>query len=489
MDAALPLRALEYGVALVVAMLVLARSRSAARRQRILLAVSYLLYVSWGFGFLLVLLTSTIGNFMLGRWLRRTPTAGKLWMGLAFNIALLSAFKYLPPWLAGSSVSSLQWFSQIALPLGISFWTFQAMSYLLDLYRGEELDPSITEFALYMAFFPVAISGPICRLPDLLPQFRSQALPLAEDRWRGLSRIATGVLMMQISQLLDTGIQSGQGVKAAFDQATAWGGLDVWCMAIGFGLRIFFDFAGYSHIAIGAARMMGFTVPENFARPFTSTTPSVFWTRWHMSLSFWIRDYVFVPLAVLRREEWWRKFCLLVAMVLFGVWHQATLLFVLFGCYHGLLLIGHRLIQQLQRRFSWEPVGKSFSAFSWLATMALVNLGWIFFRAGTVAQAGRMFSALLNPAAYFKHELPASLYLLVIAVAISYALTLYASDKVDRHAIQVFDAPASHSQALRLALIDRWVWLAPLWLLATAVAVSLIPHHGHAANVFLYRSF
>jgi alginate O-acetyltransferase complex protein AlgI len=489
MDSALPLRAFGYGLAVLVTMLVLSRSRSVARRQNILLLLSYLLYVSWGLGFLLILLTSTVANFLLGRWIRRKPTAEVLWTALGFNIALLSLFKYLPTWMAGSSVSSWEKFSQIALPLGISFWTFQAMSYLLDLYRGEEADPTIREFALYMAFFPVVISGPICRLPDMLPQFRSQALPLAEDRWRGLCRIATGVLMMQISDLLGKGIQSGQGITAAFDQATAWSGLDVWCMAIGFGLRIFFDFAGYSHIAIGAARMMGFQVPENFARPFTSTSPSVFWTRWHMSLSFWIRDYVFLPLAVLRREDWWRKFCLLLAMVLFGVWHKATLLFVFFGCYHGLLLVGHRQIQQLQRRFQWEPEGRYYDALSWVATMTLVNLGWIFFRANSVTQAGQMLSALLKPATYLSHTLPGTLYLLVAGVAISYAVTLYACDIVDRHTDEAFSASASPSQALRLILLDRWVWLAPLWLLAVALVVSLVPHQGHGANVFLYRSF
>ena len=120
-------------------------------------------------------------------------------------------------------------------------------------------------------------------------------------RWvGGLCRIATGLLMMQIAQLLGKGILSGQGINAGFDQATNWSGPDVWCLALGYGLQVFFDFAGYSHIAIGAARMLGFTVPENFARPFASTTPSIFWTRWHMSLSFWIRDYVFLPLAMLR---------------------------------------------------------------------------------------------------------------------------------------------------------------------------------------------
>src|SRR5262249_34065204 len=150
---------------------------------------------------------------------------------------------------------SLQRFSHLILPLGISFWTFQAMSYLLDLYRGEELDPSFVEFALYMAFFPVTVSGPICRLPEMLPQFRSDAPPTRNNRARGLSRIATGVLMMQIARLLGQGVMAGQGINAGFDQVHNLSGPDVWLLTFGYGLQIFFDFAGYSHLAIGAARM------------------------------------------------------------------------------------------------------------------------------------------------------------------------------------------------------------------------------------------
>jgi len=139
-------------------------------------------------------------------------------------------------------------------------------------------------------------------------------------------------------------------------------------------MQLFLDFAGYSHIAIGAARALGFTVPENFARPFQSTNPSIFWTRWHMSLSFWIRDYVFLPLAVVRREMWWRNFALVVSMILFGLWHKATVLFVLWGCYHGVLLVLHRQIQQLQRKFDWTPPSALWTPISWLVTIALVSL-------------------------------------------------------------------------------------------------------------------
>ena len=339
------IRTLLYVLALLFGVIVLTRARSRTTRQIFLLAVSYALYLTWGPWFLLVLLASTAINFAFGRRMQRKPSAGILWTGLLFNLFLLALFKYLPAATASIPLHSLQKFSHIALPLGISFWTFQAMSYLFDLYRGDELDPSFIEFALYMAFFPVTISGPICRMPDMLPQFRSDAAPSRDDQARGLCRIATGLLMMQVAQLLGKGLLAGQGINAGFDQIRNWSGPDVWLLALGYGLQIFFDFAGYSHIAIGAARMLGFTVPENFALPFASTTPSIFWTRWHMSLSFWIRDYVFLPLAMLRRDEWWRKFGLLISMVLFGIWHKGTILFVLFGCYHGVSIAGAQKVE------------------------------------------------------------------------------------------------------------------------------------------------
>jgi len=482
-------RASLYALALLLGVIVFTRVRSRGTRQRCLLAVSYVLYLTWGPWFLLVLLASTAMNFLLGRQMQRKPSTSVLWAGLIFNLLLLGVFKYLPGATVSIPLASLQKFSHLALPLGISFWTFQAMSYLLDLYRGEELDPSFAEFALYMAFFPVTISGPICRMPDMLPQFRSEAAPSRDDKARGLRRVATGVLMMQMAQLLGKGILAGQGIDAGFGQMQNWSGPDVWCLALGYGLQIFFDFAGYSHIAIGAARVMGFTVPENFARPFASTTPSVFWTRWHMSLSFWIRDYVFLPLAMLRREEWWRKFCLLVAMVLFGIWHKGTILFVLFGCYHGVLLILHRQAQQVERRFDWQPSGKAGRFLSWILTMALVNLGWIFFRAGSLSQAGQMFEALLSPATYARHVLHPSLYLLVVTVAFAYAIALITIDQLDSYAERLQASASSSLDVAAIATRERWLWIAPMWAMACLLVLTLLPHQSRAANVFMYRFF
>jgi alginate O-acetyltransferase complex protein AlgI len=480
------IRALLYSLAIVIAVIGLARLRSRSARQVLLLVLSYALYLSWAWWFALVLLGSTVVNFLFGQSLRRKRSPIVLWIGIAVNVALLSTFKYLPEVAHTSANTWLQTFSYVVLPLGLSFWTFQAMSYLFDLYGGEPLNPSLLEFALYMVFFPIAIEGPICRLPEMLPQFRSEKPVLREDIGRGISRIATGLLMMQIAQLLGKGIFPGQG----FDSLHHWTGLDVLCLAFGYGLQLFFDFAGYSHIAIGAAKVLGFTVPENFARPFASSSLSIFWTRWHMSLSFWIRDYVYIPIAMARIDEWWERLALLISMVLFGVWHKGTILFVLFGCYHGVMLILHRQQQQVQRRFHLKPSSKAWSLFSWALTMTVISLGWIFFRSNSLAQAGQMFAALLSPAGYAHHVLSTSLYWLVLDVAAIYALTIFAIDMLDRYSQRLLKSEFStRSETLAIFLRERWVWLAPMWVAASLLILTMIPTQGRAANAFLYRFF
>jgi alginate O-acetyltransferase complex protein AlgI len=480
-----------YAVALVIALAIFAKVRSRRARQRILLITSYALYATWGLWFAAVLLASTVMNFLFGLSLRRRQSAPALWIGIICNLLLLGSFKYLPGFATSLPLASLQKFSHIALPLGISFWTFQAMSYLFDLYRGEALYPTLWEFALYMAFFPVAISGPICRLPDMLSQFRSEEPIQRGEMARGLCRIATGALMMQLGQLLGRGILNAAGINAGFDLVKQWSGPDVWCLAFGYGLQLFFDFAGYSHIAIGAAKMLGFTLPENFARPFASTTPSIFWTRWHMSLSFWIRDYVFVPLATARREMWWRNLSLVISMVLFGVWHKASLLFVLWGCYHGILLVAHRQVQGLEQRFNWRPTTALWSAISWTVTITLVSLGWIFFRANSLPQALAMLTALVSPSTYGKHFLALPLYVLVFVLAALYAAVLLAIAGLDRRAERLNPAEATpRAEAITIILRDRWVWLTPMYAFALLIATWLVTRAQSAgASPFVYRFF
>jgi alginate O-acetyltransferase complex protein AlgI len=475
-----------YIAVFLVEVTIFASVRSRAVRQTSLLVASYALYLTWQPWFAAVLLLSTLMNYGVGQALRRRPAGSTLGIGILLNLLLLGSFKYLPPVAAQLPFSSLQPFAHLALPLGISFWTFQAMSYLFDLYRGEELDPSLAEFALYMAFFPVTISGPVCRMPDMLPQFRSEAVVPWSDRERGFSRIAIGVLMMQVAKLLGRGVLGGVGIAAGFDRLTHWSGSDVWCLAFGYGLQLFFDFAGYSHIAIGAAQVLGFTLPENFAHPFASDSPSVFWTRWHMSLSFWIRDYVFLPLAVLRRDLWWRNLVLVIAMVLFGIWHKATLLLVLWGCYHGCLLVLHRQIQQLERRLSWTPPEAMWNLVSWVATTICVGLGWIFFRANSPAQAAGMIRALASPVGYSSHALDLSLYLLVFGIAAGYAIVLQTAEALDRSAQR---ADKSQSGFFMVLAQRRWYWLPALYTVALLLVVLITQTQGASTSQFMYRTF
>ena len=477
-----------YGLMFLFCLIVTAKVRSPRLRTTFLLLVSYALYLTWSSWFFAVLLLSTLVNYVIGLWLRKRESRFALFAGVLFNLALLGSFKYLPPVAAALPFASLHNFSQLVLPLGISFWTFQAMSYLFDLYRGEELDPTFTEFALFMSFFPVAISGPICRMPDMLPQFRSQACTRWNDMAIGLRRIATGTLMMLLGRLLGQGILAGDSIASGFDSVKHWSGTDVWILAFGFGLQIFFDFAGYSHVAIGTARMLGAALPENFAHPFSSTTPSIFWTRWHMSLSFWIRDYVFLPLAVMRRELWWRNVMLVVAMLAFGVWHKASILFVIWGCYHGVLLLLHRQTQQLQARLNWYPQASVWGLLSWLATVSLVSLGWVFFRANSLAQTREMLSSVLSPATYSSHVLSGSLYVLVIGLAIAYGLVSLIAEVLDRHATHC-GAEESNSSLITSVADYRWYWVIPLYAVTLLFVLLITLTQSGGTAQLMYRGF
>jgi alginate O-acetyltransferase complex protein AlgI len=398
--------------------------RSLTVRQAILLAASYLFYANWGIGFLAVLIASSLMNYALGMVLRRQPTAGRLWISVACNVVLLSFFKYLPPLLEGAPAPALlpDFMHRIVMPVGMSFWTFQGLSYLFDTYREEELDPSLLEFCLYMAFWPTVLAGPVCRLPNMLPQFRRLSEFNLADISVGARRLLQGLLMKTVlAQILASGLSPGSGITAGFDQIqSGWGGLDVLLLGVGFGFQLFFDFAGYSHMVIGAARLFGMQLEENFHRPFYALTPSIFWTRWHMSLSFWIRDYVFVPLAASRRDVWWPYVVFVLAMTLFGLWHAAKATFILWGIYHGLLLVAHRLGQRLKRRqpITWPAsVG---ALLSWAGTFCFVSLGWLFFRAHDLDQALTMFRTAFVPSSYRHFALPPTFYLLVLIMAIGY---------------------------------------------------------------------
>ncbi len=388
------LQSLAYILFLVLAWLAARLAGRVRLRQLALLTFSYVFYWSWSAPFLILLAASSLANYGWGRLLRRRATAGRLWLALGSNLLLLGFFKYLPP-LAGG-----EW-AGIVAPVGISFFTFQAISYLLDVYRGYDGEPTLLEFCLYLAFWPTILSGPICRLPEMLPQFRTSEQAGREDLAEGLRRIVLGLFMkVVLADTLALGLEPHPGLREAWAGFDGGSTLDVLLLCLGYGFQIFFDFAGYSHTVIGSARLFGIRLRENFDSPYLAGTISDFWARWHMSLSSWIRDYLFFPLAASRPSLVWRNLSLVFAMVVFGIWHGPRLTFALWGLYHGMLLSAHRQVQQW-RRGSGSPLPVWLrTAGSWGLTFGAVTLGWILFASddlGSAARLARSLGALTAP--------------------------------------------------------------------------------------------
>jgi|CXWL01.1.fsa_nt_gi alginate O-acetyltransferase complex protein AlgI len=491
------------------------RLASVKARQGLILAASYGLYASWGIDFLIVLMVSSLVNYICGEALRRKVTTWRLCIGVACNLLPLAFFKYLPALLVLEGVGSWEYdfAHQIIMPIGMSFWTFQGLSYLFDIYYEEELDPSLLEFCLYMAFWPTAVSGPVCRLPKMLPQFRQLSPFSWEDLSVGSLRVVQGGMMkFVLAHILESGWQSGEGVSAGFDHMTGgWGGIDVWLLGIGFGFLLFFDFAGYSHMVIGIARVCGIRLPENFDRPFLSTTPSIFWTRWHMSLSSWIRDYIFNPLAAAgRRYSWWPYMAFVISMALFGLWHGAKWTYVVYGVYHGVVLVLHRVGQQLKRRIPVR-LPKSWGAFlSWGATFLLIAVGFIFFRANDLTQAWTMLRTVVTPAAYGHFAMPRSFYALIVISAVGYFAVIAGQSVLLAWRERYREAQGeqgAQTAATRLGLIDNctvavglayeflaarlWWWFAPaLSVLAAYVGLVVYTRESVIAiTPFIYTLF
>jgi alginate O-acetyltransferase complex protein AlgI len=480
---------LGYGIGVVVVWLVAMRLRSVTLRQALYLVASYVFYYSWGSWLIVVLLFSSLMNYALGEWLKKQITARRLWTGIVFNLALLSVFKYLPLLsTVAPSGSPLLLVKRILVPVGVSFWTFQALSYLLELYREEELNPTLLEFCLYMAFWPTVLQGPICRMSSMLPQFRQDWSVSDDDLKTGMRRVSIGILMAVLAGVMSGGLYPGAGIDAAFSNpAPRWSGIDVWCLIIGYAFQLYFSFCGYSHVVIGAARLFGIQLHENFNRPYLSTTISVFWTRWHMSLSFWIRDFLFLPLATMRREVWWRNFSLVIAMFVFGVWHinaghTANFLYLIWGTYHGILLVLHRQWQEFRKRMGFEWSGTLATGISWCLTFSAVCIGYIFFRAESMAQAFAMVKAMASPHTYRHLTLDPSLYLMTVLAATGYFASIGATvllDRLGEAARGQSEIPGKLRTLLATVANERWVWITPA-VVVLALYLSVIFQPGQA---------
>ena len=358
----------------------------ARTRVWVLLVASYGFYLSWNPIYGLLLAASTIANFALARLIPDSPRPRRLLViGIAMNLGVLAFFKYAG-FLSGGAADLLGWLGtdtrgfdglNVLLPLAISFFTFEMISVLIDTYRGDVRVGGFVVFAAYKAYFPKLISGPITRYRELAPQLARPA-PLTIERFgSGLALFAFGLATKVV-------LADNLAVPAdrAFDDP---GAVSAHVMAVGlgaFGLQILFDFASYTTMARGVSRMLGLELPINFRYPYGAASPSEFWQRWHITLSRWLRDYLYIPLGGNRRGKVITYRNLLITMVLGGLWHGAGWQFAVWGALHGLFLAVSHV---LRGRVSGPSLPVRFCGA--LLTLSAVFFAWIFFRAGSIGEA------------------------------------------------------------------------------------------------------
>jgi alginate O-acetyltransferase complex protein AlgI len=391
-----------------------------AARKVLLVVASYLFYMNWNPYFGAILLASTVSDFTLGRVIERavTPRRRRLCVAasVCVNLGILCFFKY-GNFLVTNGASLLSLFGDrvtppvlaIALPIGISFYTFESLSYVIDVYRGMPASRNFLDFALFLSFFPHLVAGPIVRPSAFLPQLlRPPRIdgPLVEA---ALARIATGLVKKVV--FADT---FGAYVDSVYGSGHPVGTLNTLLAVYCYAFQIYYDFSGYTDMALGLAMLFGFSLPENFDRPYLATSPRDFWRRWHISLSTWLRDYLYIPLGGNRRSPARTHLNLLLTMLLGGLWHGAAWSFVLWGGYHGLLLsIQHLVAPRPSRR---EPVG----ARLWVQrvlTFHLVCFGWILFRSSSLGVMRRILDGFASNLPYAPTR-AASLALLLLPLAV-----------------------------------------------------------------------
>ena len=324
----------------------------------------------------------------------RRPRARRwlLAVSLAGNLGMLAYFKYsgllvrtaeaaLIALGLEESARASRWF-EVILPAGISFYTFQTLSYIIDVWRGQApAERNFVRFAGFVSFFPHLVAGPLTRHHQLIPQLARIAATGISPRWReGLLLFAVGLCKkVLIADRLGNLVDPLLTTPLALDAPRAWLAL------LGYAFQIYFDFSGYSDMAIGLGRLFGIELPQNFNSPYKAASPSDFWRRWHMTLSAWLRDYLYITLGGNRCSPARRRFNLMATMILGGLWHGANWTFAAWGTWHGLLLVLHHAVP------AWERMSGFWQR---NVTFFLVTLGWVFFRAESFSQAAQWFASL-----------------------------------------------------------------------------------------------
>ena len=421
-------------------------------RNWFIVFASYFFYASWRPAYVLLLAAITLFNFMCGQWLAQAVSARRLAIGLAANLLVLAYFKYLGFALSATNdlltvigAGPLRPWPLPNLPLGVSFFTFQAMAYLVDVAAGDEPVTSLRDFVMFKALWPQLIAGPIIRLHEIRDHITQRVLHY-DDVQAGGRRVLQGlfkkvVIADSLAPIADT----------VFQASIVPGPTDCIVGVLAFALQIYFDFSAYSDIAIGSARLLGFHFPENFNWPYLSASPQEFWTRWHMTLSRWIRDYVFMPLTfAFRARPGTGLLWLVVAMTLCGLWHGAAWTFVVWGLYHGILLALNRTI--LSGVFADAHATGLRRWFSIALTFVAVCYGWLLFRAQSLRHAGRMTARIFLWQGEIRPTLLRENQLLVVALLLcGVFLAQVERKRIDRTAAALA-GPGALSRVARAAI-------------------------------------
>lgn len=437
-----------------------------------LVAASLFFYGWWNPKYLPLILASIGFNFAVGRALHRGYVHAKalLACGVAANLLLLGVYKYAD--FAVRNTADLTGLPlalpHIVLPLGISFFTFTQIAYLVDVHRGKAQEPSLLNYALFVSFFPHLLAGPILHHSEMMPQFAS-----ATNKRPQAFHLAAGLFLLAIGLVKKVCIADPLAPVAAagFDHPEAIPALTAWLAVLAYTLQIYFDFSGYTDMALGAARMFNIQMPVNFNSPYHATNIREFWQRWHMTLSRFLREYLYIPLGGNRRGDWRTMGAILATFLLGGLWHGAAWTFVVWGALHGCALVCLR---------AWERTGLHLPrVIAWALTFLFVMVTWVFFRASSLPAAGAMLRAMVGANASgeaweeaLRHALALDPQASAIAGALAFAVGL------------VVLALRRNSNAMALDF-------RPTWPRGAAVAVGLVWSVLQLGKVapFLYFNF
>ena len=408
-----------------------------------MLAASFFFYGWWDARFVLLLAGSCVVNQIIAVEIaaRRDPRArkGLVALAVAVNLAVLGYFKYFG-FFASSAQNTLNefglaldpGFASIVLPVGISFFTFQALSYVIDVYRGDFAPVGLLRFAVYLSFFPQLVAGPIVRPGELIPQMDSPRDPERVDASRAFALIVSGLFFkVVVANFLAEAI-----VDDVYGNPQQYSSLEVLVATYGYAVQIFADFLGYTNIAIGVALLLGFSLPTNFNAPYTATSIQDFWRRWHITLSRWLRDYLYIPLGGNRGGRWRTAANLMIVMLLGGLWHGAGWTFVVWGGIHGAALVA-------EHAWAWWrtdeglPKPADTAVRRWTArivTFNIVCLAWIFFRSESLTDAFDVLTQLFTA-----WDVPSALVTVPVLAAIAFGIgAQYIPRHVNAAAMAVF---------------------------------------------------